>query len=101
LSLLNVETGATEPVESDPLKRVDMGGTRVSEVLQELVVTGYTDERTRLYWHNAEREADYKLIKSKLGDMEISTTNETADEQLSLVVARSDVEPGAFYLFNR
>jgi dipeptidyl aminopeptidase/acylaminoacyl peptidase len=101
LSLLNVETGATELVESDPLKRVDLGGTRFSEVLQELVVTGYADERTRLYWHNAEREADYKLIKAKLGDVEISTTNETANEQLSLIVARSDVEPGAFYLFDR
>ena len=101
LSLLDVETGTTELVESDPLKRVDLAGTRFSEVRQELVVTGYLDDRPRLYWRNAELEADYKLLKSKLGDSDVTSTSETADERLSLVVARSDVEPGAFYLFDR
>jgi dipeptidyl aminopeptidase/acylaminoacyl peptidase len=101
LSLLNVESGAAELVESDPLKRVDLGGPLFSETLQELVGTAYADDKVRLYWRNADREADYKLIKSKLPDMEISTTSSTADEQLLLVSARSDVEPGSFYLFDR
>ena len=47
LTLLDVETGKTELVESDPLKRADLGNVVFSEVTEELALTTYTDERTR------------------------------------------------------
>src|SRR6184192_4227937 len=45
LELFDPATGKEELVESDPLKRVDFGGTTFSEVTDELVATTYQDER--------------------------------------------------------
>ncbi len=50
LALLDVQTGQEELVESDPERRVDLGGARFSEKTDELVLTAYVDDRTRLYW---------------------------------------------------
>ena len=101
LALLDVETGNTELLESDPLKHVDLDRPLFSEKLQELIGTSYVEDRTRIYWRNAEREAEYKRIKAQIPGMEINGTGTTADEQLQLVIAYSDVEPGAYYLYDR
>ena len=47
LALFDPETGKTETVESDPLKRVDFGGAVFSEVTDELVLTSYLDDKQR------------------------------------------------------
>ena len=41
LVLLDPETGKTEMVESDPLKKVDFGGAIFSEATDELAMTTY------------------------------------------------------------
>ena len=66
LALLDVETGNTELLESDPLKHVDLDRPLFSEKLQELIGTSYVEDRTRIYWRNAEREAEYKRIKAQI-----------------------------------
>ena len=101
LVLFNPMTGKEELVESDPLNRVDFGGASFSEVTEELIFTGYNDDRQRIYWKDKAFEADYKLVLKKLPGKELSFGNSTKDEQLFLLTAYSDTEPGERYLFDR
>lgn len=101
LVLFDPEKGAEELVESDPLNRVDFGAAVFAEATDELVVTAYEDERTRVYFRDQAWEADYKQLKAKLPGMDVNLSSSTADDQLWLVSAASDVEPGGRYLFDR
>jgi dipeptidyl aminopeptidase/acylaminoacyl peptidase len=101
LFLLDVESGQTQIIESDPDKRVDLAAALFSEVTDELIGTAYLDDKVRVYWRDKEREADYNLWKRKLGNKEIRTPSTTRDEQLVLISASSDIEPGEVYLFDR
>ncbi len=101
LVLFDPETSKEEMVESDPLKRVDFGGAFFSEATNELILTSYEDERRRLYWKDKSFENDYNVLSKKLPGKDISFINSTRDERLWLVSARSDVEPGEAYLFDR
>lgn len=99
--LFDPMTGKEELVETDPLNRVDFGDAAFSEVTDELVLTSYEDERTRLYWKDKSFEADYKLLQKKLPGKELGLGSSTKDERLWLVSASSDTEPGERYLFDR
>jgi len=101
LVLLDPATGKTEPVESDPAKRVDFGGAIFSELTDDLLATTYLDDRVRIYWKDKKFESDYNLLKKQIGDKEIRFGSHTKDEQLWLVSAGSDMEPGITYLFDR
>lgn len=101
LALFDIETGKEELVESDPLNRVDFGAASFSNVSDEIISTTYEDERTRVYYKNKSYEADYKLLKTKLPGKEIDVSSSTRDEQLILVSASSDRDPGTVYLFDR
>jgi dipeptidyl aminopeptidase/acylaminoacyl peptidase len=101
LMLFDPATGKTEMVESDPLKRVDFGGAVFSEATDELAITTYDDDRVRRYFKDKNFEADFKWLTGKLPGKEISRTSSTLDEQVWLVSAYSDTEPGETYLFER
>lgn len=101
LTLFDPATGKEELVEADPQNRVDLGNAFFSEVSDELIATSYTDEKTRIYWKDKSIEADEKLVKKKLPGREVSFSNSTKDEQLWLITAFSDTEPGERYLFDR
>jgi len=101
LELFDPATGKEEIVESDPLNRVDFGGAIFSEVTDQLVLTTYDDDRERRYWKDKSFEADYKLLEKQLPGKEIGLGSVTRDEQLWLISANSDIEPGERYLFDR
>ena len=101
LVLFDPEKGAEELVEADPLQRVDFGSAVFAESTDELVATTYEDERTRVYFRDPAWKADYQLLKSKLPGKDIDLGSSTADDQLWLVAASSDTEPGVRYLFDR
>lgn len=101
LALLDPETGKETAVESDPMKRVDLTGPRFSEATNELVATIYNDEKPRISWKDKAFQADYELLKKKLGGREISFNSWTKDERLWLVAASSDTDPGEVFLFDR
>lgn len=88
-------------VEKDPMNRVDFGGANFSDVSKTIIVTSYTDEKERLYWKDKQFEADYKVIEKELPDRLLDFTSSTADENLWLLNAYSDTDPGATYLFDR
>src|SRR5438105_12247914 len=101
LVLFDPATQQEQLVESDPLNRVDFANAIFSDVTNELVATSYVDDRTRIYWKDKEWEKDYTFLQSKLPGMEIAPTSSTNDERVWMIVATSDREPGARYLFDR
>jgi dipeptidyl aminopeptidase/acylaminoacyl peptidase len=101
LDLLDPTTGATELVESDPLKKVDFGRGSFSDATDQLIATVYIDEKARVYFRDKQWKADYDWLKAKFPGMEVAFTSATADESKFLVDLHSDVEPGQVYLFER
>ncbi|HLK69920.1 MAG TPA: alpha/beta fold hydrolase [Bryobacteraceae bacterium] len=101
LALLDPDSGKTETVESDPLKRVDFGGAVFSEVTEELAQTNYLDDHLRRYFKDKSFEAEFKWLSAKFPGKDVGVNSRTRDEQLWLVTASSDTEPGETYLFNR
>ncbi len=101
LTLFDPATGKEEFVESDPLNRVDLNAPIFSDATDELIGAAYEDERARVYWKNKAWEADYKLLERKLPGKDVNFGSATKDEQLMIVSATSDTEPGETYLFDR
>ena len=101
LVLFDPETGKTETVESDPLHKVDFSWAVFSEATDELAATLYQDDRVRRYFKDKGFEADFKWLTGKLPGKEISRVSSTLDEQVWLVNAFSDIEPGETYIFDR
>lgn len=101
LTLLDVEKGKEEIIESDPKNRVDLSNAIFSPITDELIATAYVDEYPRIYWKDKEFEADYNLLREKLGNKQIGFGSSTKDGRLYLVSSTSDTEPGETYLFDR
>ncbi len=101
LVLFDPETGKEEPVETDPMKRVDLEDALFSDVTDELVYTLYLDDRQRFYFKDKTLAEDYKFLQKKLPNKEISFDTWTKDEMTWLITAFSDTEPGEKYLFDR
>ncbi|MEM9834872.1 MAG: S9 family peptidase [Bacteroidota bacterium] len=101
LFLMDPNTKAVEMVEQDPKGRVDFGNAFFSEVSKELIGTSYTDDRRRRYWKDERIAADYKWLQEQLPGKTIGFGSSTTDENLWLISAYGDTDPGATYLFNR
>jgi dipeptidyl aminopeptidase/acylaminoacyl peptidase len=101
LALLDPATGQLDTVESDPLKRVDLGSAWFSESTDELVATLYSDDRDRYYFKDKAFEADYRWLENKFPGREISVLSSSFDDRHWLIIANGDVEPGETYLYNR
>jgi dipeptidyl aminopeptidase/acylaminoacyl peptidase len=101
LVLFDPATGEIEPVESDPLARVDFGGCGFHEVTDELIYTSYEDDKVRRYFRDKEFEADFRYLEDQLPGKEISFESRTSDDRIWVMSADSDVEPGETYIFDR
>ncbi len=101
LILFDPVTLKEEYVESDPLKRVDIGNVLISELTKEIIFTSYEDERNRYYWKDKKYEEDYNLIKKELPNSDIYFFSSTTDENYWLISASADVDPGSTYLYDR
>ncbi len=101
LALMDPATGATEAVESDPLGKVDLSDAYFSEATDELVGTSYYYDREKHYFRNKAFGADYAWLEYHFPGMEIGITSSTRDDQIWLVTASSDTEPGKTVLFER
>ena len=101
LDTLDPATGATAKVESDPQGRVDISDVATSDVDYRILFTAYTDDRVRRYFRDKAFEKEYGWLQSKLPGKEISFGARSADENVWIVNASSDVEPGETYIWNR
>jgi len=101
LDLLDPATGATSLVENDPEKRVDFQTMETSDIDQHIFFTQYEDDRFRRYFRDKGFAKDYQWLESKLPGMEINFGARSKDENVWIVSASSDTEPGVTYLWNR
>ncbi|MBV8895157.1 MAG: prolyl oligopeptidase family serine peptidase [Acidobacteriaceae bacterium] len=101
LATLDPATGNATRIENDPLKHVDIENAMFSDVDDHLLATIYEDDKERLYWKDKAYEADYKWLQSKLPRREIGFASHTADENVWIINAHTDVEPGETYIFDR
>ncbi|HEY2633078.1 MAG TPA: prolyl oligopeptidase family serine peptidase [Steroidobacteraceae bacterium] len=101
LELLNAATGAAAKVESDPEKRVDIANGKLSEIDHRILFTEYDDDTVRRYFKDKAFEKDYRWLQSKLPGQQITFGAASNDENLWIVSAYSDTEPGVTYVWNR
>ena len=101
LDLLNPVTGAAAKVQSDPEKRVDLINGKVSEVDHRILFTEYEDDTIRRYFVDKAFEKDYRWLQSKLPGLEITFGAASENENLWIVTAYSDTEPGVTYVWDR
>jgi dipeptidyl aminopeptidase/acylaminoacyl peptidase len=101
LTVFDPATGQTELVESDPLKKVDLSDVLFSEATDTLVGTSYEYDREKWYFRDKGFDADYQWLQKQLPGMQLSFRSRTLDEQVWLVTASSDIEPGQTLLFDR
>ncbi len=99
LMLLDLDSGATTLVESDPEKQVDFGDVFFSDVTEELVGTSYLGDRERIYPRDERFKALLADLRAKLPDGELALTSSTEDERLMTVGVGRDVNPGTIYLY--
>ena len=100
LVLLDLETGATTSVESDPEKEVDFGSAFFSEITDSLLATVYVADTVRIYPKSERFARDVANIK-RLHDGTPGITSMTRDEMKYIVTFDSPTDPGATYLYDR
>jgi len=100
LLLVDVATGESTVVESDPEGEVDFGGAVFSDATEDLIATVYVGDRIRVYPKTEKLAKALELLRSKLPDGEISFAPQTNDDRLVKVVVSRDVDPGTVYLFD-
>ena len=101
IEMLDPATGGTKTYESDPENRVDSEGLLQSDVDYHVFFTRYTDDKARLYFKDKAFENEYKWLQSKLPGKEINFGARSKDENIWIVNAGSDTEPGETYVWNR
>jgi dipeptidyl aminopeptidase/acylaminoacyl peptidase len=100
LVLLDLETGATTPVESDPEKAVDFGTAVFSDITDSLLATVYVADTVRIYPKTERIARDLANIK-RLHDGTPGVSSMTRDETKWIVSFDSPTDPGATYLYDR
>ncbi|MDQ4080502.1 MAG: S9 family peptidase, partial [Gemmatimonadota bacterium] len=100
LVLLDLETGATTPVESDPEKAVDFGAAIFSDITDSLLATVYVADTVRIYPKTERFARDVANVK-RLHDGSPGVTSMTRDEMKWIVTFDSPTDPGATYLYDR
>jgi len=101
LDLMNPATGAAAKFERDPENRVDLSSGKLSEVDHRILFTEYDDDTVRRYFKDKAFEKDYRRLQSQLTGLEISFGAASNDENLWIINAYSDTEPGIAYVWNR
>jgi dipeptidyl aminopeptidase/acylaminoacyl peptidase len=101
LITLDLESGREQVVASDPEGRQDSEETIFSQRTGARIasVFGGGDD-ARYVWADKAAEADFAWLRRKLPNR-VLKFNATANDEMWLVAAQSDVEPGETYLFNR
>ena len=101
LERMDLASGATVKVESDPEKRVDLNNIEISKIDHRILFTEYEDDNYRRYFKDHDFENDFHWLQRKLPDLHVSFGARSNDENIWIVTAHSDTEPGVVYVWNR
>jgi dipeptidyl aminopeptidase/acylaminoacyl peptidase len=101
LEMMDLATGATTKVESDPKAHADLYNVGISQLDHHILFTEYEDDVFRRYFRDHAFEADYRWLQTKLPALEIDFGARSNDENIWIVTAHSDIEPGVVYVWDR
>ncbi|WP_428264095.1 alpha/beta fold hydrolase [Haliangium sp.] len=101
LMLMDVASGQTELIESDPEGEVDLGGALFDERDDSLFATVYVGDQQRVYGKTDEARRDIERLREKFPDANLNINSITEDMSMWLVNVSSDVDPGSAYLYRR
>jgi dipeptidyl aminopeptidase/acylaminoacyl peptidase len=101
LDRLDTKTAGITKIESDPENRVDLQMALTSEVDHRILFTQYEDDTIRQYFRDLVFEKDFRALQAKLPGKKISLGSHSSDENVWIVNAASDTDPGAAYLWDR
>jgi dipeptidyl aminopeptidase/acylaminoacyl peptidase len=101
LETLDLGSGATVKVEGDPEKRVDLNNIEISRIDHRILFTEYEDDSFRRYFKDRDFENDFHWLQSKLPGLDVDFGARSNDENIWIVTAHSDTEPGVVYVWNR
>ena len=101
LETMDLDSGATVKVEGDPEKRVDLNHIEISKIDHRILFTEYEDDSYRRYFKDHEFENDFHWLQTKLPGLDVSFGARSNDENIWIVSAHSDTEPGVVYVWNR
>jgi len=99
LFLLNPENGKMEKIESDPENRVDIDGLTLDQNTRKVINTSYTDDKTRVYFKDKEREKIYTHLKEQFPGREVDFTSTTKDYSMFLVTVWGDKYASEVWLY--
>lgn len=99
LYLLDPETGKMDKIESDPENRVDFGGLSLDQNTRKIISTSYTDDKTRVYFKDKEREKIYTHLKEQFPGREIDFVSATKDYSMFLVTVWGDKYASEVWLY--
>jgi dipeptidyl aminopeptidase/acylaminoacyl peptidase len=101
LQMMDLSSGATSKIESDPDNRVDLTNVEISHLDHRILFTEYEGDKYRRYFKDHAFEADVKWLQSKLPGLEVGFGARSNDENIWIVNGHSDTEPGVVYVWNR
>jgi dipeptidyl aminopeptidase/acylaminoacyl peptidase len=101
LQSMDLNTGATTKIESDPDNRVDLNSVEISRIDHRILFTQYEGDKFRRYFKDHAFEADAKWLQSKLPGLEVGFGARSNDENIWIVNGHSDTEPGVVYVWDR
>lgn len=101
LDQLDLATGRTAKIESDPEGRVDLSDVTISEVDYRILFTTYEDSLPRRYFRDQRFQRDYRWLASQLPGQQITLGSHSKDEKVWVLTAYSDTDPGSTYVWDR
>ncbi len=101
LMMMDLATGKTELIETDPDGEVDFGAAVFNPETDELLATLYVGDRTRVYPKTDKVRHDIEVLRAKFPEGELGIGSTTRDWSKWLVSVSSDVDPGSTYLYER
>jgi dipeptidyl aminopeptidase/acylaminoacyl peptidase len=101
LVLVDLLTGATEVVESDPEAQVDFEGAVLSRATGELLATYYTGDRVRIYPRDGQFRRDLERVREVLPRGDLSFGTPTNDDRYWLITNNIDTDMRPTYLYDR
>jgi dipeptidyl aminopeptidase/acylaminoacyl peptidase len=100
LALMDLRTGQTEVLESDPEGQVDLEDAIFDPATDELLATVYFGDRLRIHPRTEAMRRDLEILRSKLPDGNLYISS-TLDGSVWLVGVTSDVHTGSTYVYRR
>jgi len=101
LILFDLTSREEKQIHADPLNEADIGNVDFADETEKLLYTIYETDRPRYYFFDKKTKKDFQYIQNQLIGKVVSVTSSTIKEDVWLIQAYDDKDPGGTYLFDR